>query len=88
MEATFYILFSSSLNKYYVGHTLDDIEQRLRRHNSNHQGFTGSVPDWQLVYTEKYKSKNEAFSRERQVKAWKSRRMIERLITQSEHPDL
>jgi len=34
--ATFYILFSKSINKYYIGHTEGDVKERLRRHLSNH----------------------------------------------------
>ena len=39
MQAFFYILYSSSLNKYYIGHTEDSLQERLRRHNSNHSGW-------------------------------------------------
>ncbi|MEN9963268.1 MAG: hypothetical protein RL582_363, partial [Bacteroidota bacterium] len=47
-----YILFSTTLNKYYVGHTADEITERIRKHNSNHKGFTGGRGDWTLVYQE------------------------------------
>jgi len=33
----FYILYSPTLDNYYLGHT-SDINGRLRRHNSNHKG--------------------------------------------------
>ncbi|WP_333908728.1 GIY-YIG nuclease family protein [Marinigracilibium pacificum] len=36
-----YILYSRILDKYYVGHTGDLLTERLRKHNSNHKGFTG-----------------------------------------------
>jgi GIY-YIG catalytic domain len=54
---SFYILFSSNLDKYYIGHTGDDITERIRKHNSNHKGFTGKVGDWKLVYSENYPTK-------------------------------
>ena len=38
---TFYILYSPSADSYYIGFTGDDPLQRLRRHNTNHMGFTG-----------------------------------------------
>jgi putative endonuclease len=76
----FYILYSATLNKYYVGHTDDEITERIRKHNSNHKGFTGGYGDWTLVYQEQYHTKNEALAREKQVKAWKSRKEIEKLI--------
>ncbi len=76
----FYILYSATLNKYYVGHTADDLVERIRKHNSNHKGFTGGIGDWTLVYQEQFLTKSEAYARERKVKAWKSRKEIEKLI--------
>ena len=75
-----YILFSEALNKYYIGSTSDSLDERIRRHNSNHKGFTGSAPDWVLVYHELCSDKTFAIKREKQIKAWKSRLMIEKLV--------
>ena len=86
MLATFYILFSQSANKYYIGHTSETIEERIRKHLANHDGFTGKFKDWKVVYTESYVSKELAYKRERDVKLWKSRNRIEKLIAGSEHP--
>ena len=58
-----YILFSQQKNKYYIGHTGDDLSERIRRHNTDHRGFTGGVGDWSLVYQEAFQSKTEAFLR-------------------------
>jgi putative endonuclease len=76
----FYIIFSASVNKYYIGHTSDSLDERIRKHNSNHEGFTGGSGDWNLMYHEVFETKSEASSRERQVKSWKSRKAIEKLI--------
>jgi putative endonuclease len=86
MKAFFYTLFSSSANKFYVGHTTESLEERLRKHKSNHKGFTGKFKDWNIVYSEEYASKEFAYKREREVKSWKSRNRIEKLIADSEHP--
>jgi len=74
-----YILYSASLNKYYVGST-EDVYGRLEKHLQNHKGFTGKAKDWVLKYTETYNSKSESIKRELQIKKWKSRKMIEGLI--------
>ena len=74
-----YILFSKSKNKYYIGST-SNLEERLNKHNSNHKGFTGNTNDWEVVYSEKFESIQEARLRESQIKKWKSRVMIEKLI--------
>jgi putative endonuclease len=75
-----YILFSESLNKYYIGSTSDELQERLRRHNTNHKGFTGGIGNWMIVYQEAFESKSHAYAREREIKAWKSRKRIEKLI--------
>ena len=57
---TLYILYSSLKDRYYVGFTGDEMEERLQRHNSNHKGFTGGAGDWVIVYTEVYDDKRSA----------------------------
>jgi len=86
MNALFYILFSSSASKFYIGYTAEPIEDRLRKHNSNHKGFTGKFQDWKIVYKEIYPSTELAYGREREIKSWKSRKRIEKLIAGSDHP--
>jgi putative endonuclease len=71
-----YILFSPSKNKYYIGYTGDELLERIRKHNSNHKGFTGKRGDWKLVHKEIFTDKNFAMQRELKIKSWKSRKMI------------
>ena len=87
MPFKLYILYSAKLDKFYIGHSGDDINERLRKHNSNHKGFTGKAPDWKILYTEDFSTKEEAYKREREIKSWKSRKLILKLIG-SAHPDL
>ena len=75
----FYILHSNIIEKFYIGHT-SDLEDRIRKHNTNHKGFTGHKHDWELVYSEEFDTKTDAYARERQVKSWKSRKKILELI--------
>jgi putative endonuclease len=56
------------------------MEERLRKHNTNHKGFTGKTNDWIIVYTEGFSTKDQAYACEREVKKWKSRKRIEDLI--------
>jgi len=75
-----YILYSPSKDRYYGGSTGDILKERLRRHNSNHKGFSGNISDWRLVFSEQFETKTYALARERKIKSWKSRTMIEKLI--------
>ena len=81
-----YILYSSKLDKYYIGSSAD-IADRLRRHNSHSKGFTSTGRPWILVYSEEFGEKQEAEAREKQLKRWKNRERLETLIkNSSEHP--
>ncbi len=74
-----YIIYSLSKDKYYVG-ACEDVNKRLVKHNTNHSGFTGKMGDWVIKWSEEHLNKTSALVRERQIKAWKSRKMIEKLI--------
>ena len=75
-----YILYSAQVDRYYVGSTSMEPLARLRRHLSNHKGFTGKAKDWVIVYTEVFDSSGQARKREQQIKKWKSRKKIEQLL--------
>ena len=77
---TVYVLYSEIRDKFYVGYTCMNMENRLRRHNSFHGGYTGKVKDWKIEYSETFASKVEAIKREKEIKSWKSRRRIIELI--------
>ncbi|RYF91507.1 MAG: GIY-YIG nuclease family protein [Chitinophagaceae bacterium] len=74
-----YIIFSKSLNRYYVGHSTNT-ETRLAQHNSGISKFTASASDWKLVWSEEFPSRNAAQQKERHIKKMKSRKYIETLI--------
>ncbi|WP_307461033.1 GIY-YIG nuclease family protein [Chryseobacterium sp. SORGH_AS_0447] len=78
-----YILYSQSLNKFYIGHSCETLQERLRKHLSNHKGFTSKVKDWEIIYSEKFDSKSNAYTREREIKSWKSAFRIQQLIKDS-----
>ena len=75
-----YILHSITLDRYYIGHTCEDVLERLRKHLSEHDGFTGKAKDWKIVYTESFDDKSAAYHREREIKGWKSRKRIAQLV--------
>jgi len=74
-----YIIFSSSINKFYIGATSLNLEDRLRRHNSNHQGFTGKANDWHFVWSQAFESKSDAIDKEKQIKKRGAKRFLEDL---------
>ena len=79
-----YILYSKTLDRYYIGSTDDKLEERLRRHLSNHKGFTAKVKDWMIAYYETHDDIASARKREMQIKGWKNKTMIQKLISSKE----
>jgi putative endonuclease len=84
-----YIIFSNTLDKFYIGST-ENLKDRLLRHNRGCTKFTSKANDWKLVYFEVFNSKSDAIKREFDIKNKKSRKYILKLIESfnaSEHPD-
>ncbi len=79
-----YILYSTTIDKFYIGAS-ENPSERLKKHNNIHSGFTSQTSDWEIVFLKKFDSKNEAFTFERKIKRWKSRKMIRKLILDNIH---
>ena len=78
-----YILQSETSGRYYIGQT-DNLDRRLAEHNDLNSTSSKTTKrfkgPWKLIYFEKYESRSDAMIRERQIKAWKSRKAINALI--------
>ena len=83
MAFNVYILYSATFDKYYVGMTGEDIIERIRKHNTNHSGYTSRHKDWRLIYKEEFQEGVIALKREKEIKSWKSRKKIEIIIKAS-----
>jgi putative endonuclease len=70
-----YIIFSSSLSKYYVGNT-EDVKMRLAQHNAGKGNFTSKGIPWILITKIKCDSRSEAVKLELKIK----RRGIKRYL--------
>ena len=82
-----YIIYSDKIDKFYIGYSAN-VNDRLVKHNQKSYGFSNTGKPWRLVYSESYLTKKEAMLREKQLKDWKNRERIEKLIKDgSEHPD-
>lgn len=63
----FYILKSKKFKKLYLGYT-NDLRKRLSEHNKGLSKATKPYIPWRLVYYEAYLSKQEAITRENNLK--------------------
>ncbi len=73
-----YILRSESSGHYYVGHT-NNLVDRLERHNASRTVANRGRGPWRLIHCEEFPTRPAAATRERAIKAQKSRRYIETL---------
>jgi putative endonuclease len=75
-----YIIYSSSIDRYYVGYSSDPW-RRFEQHNTNTADkYTGKAKDWQLMAVfQVCGSEGEAVKIERFIKKQKSRNLIERM---------
>jgi putative endonuclease len=77
-----YILYSSKLNKFYVGITSNNLEQRIKEHNENAYGmrsYTAKTDDWELFLFIQCASNSVALKIERHIKKMKSTTYIRNL---------
>ena len=74
-----YILKSLTNNSYYVG-SCKNIDNRFNLHNKGLVKSTKRYIPQKLMHTEEYKTLTDASKREMQIKSWKKRSAIEKLI--------
>jgi putative endonuclease len=58
---------SPGIKKTYVGYT-NNLETRLTKHNNNKGAKSTKGYNWVLIYSKKFRSKNEAMSYEYKLK--------------------
>ena len=77
-----YVLKSLSANHYYIGYT-NDLEQRLKYHNSGKVNWTRQYVPWKIIYNEQFKNKDEAIRREKYLKSHAGRNWLKKNIVGS-----
>jgi len=65
---------------YYIGSTRD-VGVRVKRHNAGGSKYTKTKRPVELVYHESYNTRSEAVLREQQMKSWKNKKYIDKLIS-------
>ena len=77
-----YIL-KNEQGKYYIGYSSKRPEERVIEHNQSKSRWTRDKGPWQLLCSESYNTKEEAFRREKQIKSYKGGRAFKKLIESS-----
>ena len=75
-----YIIYSQSIDKFYVGETVN-IAERLTQHNSGfyNGAFSKQATDWRLFWSVECNSGNQALKLEKFIKKMKNRNFYFRL---------
>lgn len=77
-----YAVYNRKNKKTYIGQT-EDLEERLKLHNR--KTFVGSYTsrfdgNWELIYKEHVKTREEALIREKQLKSYRGREFVKKFI--------
>ncbi|MCX6303224.1 MAG: GIY-YIG nuclease family protein [Bacteroidia bacterium] len=73
-----YILKCTIDGSLYKGQT-DNLEIRLKQHNSGKSDYTSRKGPWKIVYYEEFNTRVEAISREKYFKSAAGRKFIKKL---------
>ena len=76
MKYIVYILFSESIQRYYVGQ-IDDFSNRLERHNAGRVKSTKYGMPWKLIYNVEVKTRSESMLLESKIKGRGAKRYLE-----------
>lgn len=74
-----YVLYSPKFDKFHKGQT-EDLNIRLKQHNSGRVMSTKAYVPWEIAYYEEYGLRKEALQRERYFKTAAGRRFLKTKI--------
>ena len=76
---TTYILQNSFTKRHYIGST-SDLDRRFAEHNRGQNKSTRQKGTWILVFKEEFKTFEQAYKREKQIKSYKGGNAFKKLI--------
>ena len=79
--AAVYVVYSPTIDKFYIGATSLSAEERMRRHNDHYYDFkfTSQASDWALFLEINCPSLSQALAIEKHIKRMKSRTFLQNL---------
>ena len=70
-----YIVYSSTLDRYYTGHT-NDLRRRLEEHNRGKTQYMAKGVPWMLVYSKEFATRSDAMKLESSIKKRGAKRFL------------
>ena len=74
-----YVLQSQKINEFYVGFT-EDLDKRLKTHNTGDVPSTKSKRPWKIIYIEGYLNKKDALGREKFLKSGSGKKYLHKQL--------
>jgi putative endonuclease len=81
---TIYVIQSEVNFKLYVGMT-QDLQRRLKEHNSGKSKFTSAFVPWKIIYSEEQPDFTSARVREKYLKSASGKRFLSKMIQPDFH---
>jgi len=79
---TVYVLRNTCSGRHYIGAT-GDLTRRMNEHNLGQTRSTRKQGEWELVYSEEFKTYSEAHQRELVIKSYKGGNAFKKLIARA-----
>lgn len=79
MMYNIYVLYSKKFDRIYIGQS-DNIDRRIKQHNSGHVLSTKAYIPFELVYSEHFGTRDEAVQREKDLKSTTGRRFLRKIL--------
>ncbi len=80
MDFCLYILYSEKSEKFYIGCTQNLLTRFISHNSLGTKGWTIKHRPWKVVHIEFFSEKSQALMREKEIKNWKSKARITKLI--------
>ncbi|HUS86787.1 MAG TPA: GIY-YIG nuclease family protein [Bacteroidales bacterium] len=78
-----YILVSERNNKYYIGQT-ENLEARLKKHNSGRNVSTRYGRPWKLKFWQEFETRKDAIKVEHLLKSMKKRELVIKYVEKND----
>ena len=75
-----YIIYAKAHDKYYRGFSQDPYK-RLKQHNNGESKYTSKYTPWELVFIQKFDSKEKALMREKSLKKYSKAQILSLINT-------
>ncbi len=77
-----YVIYNRESKRLYIGETSNLVRRLLEHNQKRGRHFTAKfIGTWELVYKEAVNTRKEALVREKQLKSYRGREFIKKLIS-------